>query len=69
MNFLTPDDLNALIELVESNNQYNDEDDKEFWDDVLIRLNQTSRHCLDVCQLPNCPPNRPLPPKPGILKE
>jgi hypothetical protein len=30
MNFLTPDDLNALIELVESNNQYNDEDDKEF---------------------------------------
>ena len=25
MNFLTPDDLNALIELVESNNQYNDE--------------------------------------------
>jgi hypothetical protein len=48
MNFLTPDDLNALIELVESNNQYNDEDDKEFWDDVLIRLNQTSCHCLDV---------------------
>ena len=48
MNFLTPDDLNALIELVETNNQYNDDDDKEFWDDVLIRLNQTSRHCLDV---------------------
>ena len=48
MNFLTPDDLNALIELVESNNQYNDEDDKEFWDDVLVRLNQTSSHCLDV---------------------
>jgi hypothetical protein len=48
MNFLTPDDLNALIELVESNNQYNDEDDKEFWDDVLVRLNQTSGHCLDV---------------------
>ena len=52
MNFLTPDDLNALIELVETNNQYNDDDDKEFWDDVLIRLNQTSRHCLDVWQLP-----------------
>jgi hypothetical protein len=48
MNFLTPDDLNALIELVETNNQYNDEDDKEFWNDVLIRLNQTNRHCLDV---------------------
>jgi ribosomal protein L18E len=48
MNFLTPDDLNALIELVETNNQYNHEDDKEFWDDVLIRLNQTRRHCLDV---------------------
>jgi len=48
VNFLTPDDLNALIELVETNNQYNDEDDKEFWNDVLIRLNQTSRHCLDV---------------------
>ena len=48
MNFLTPDDLNALIELVETNNQYNDDDDKEFWDDVLIRLNQTRRHCLDV---------------------
>ena len=48
MNFLTPDDLNALIELVESNNQYNDDDDKEFWNDVLIRLNQTNRHCLDV---------------------
>ena len=48
MNFLTPDDLSALIELVETNNQYNDDDDKEFWDDVLIRLNQTSRHCLDV---------------------
>ena len=48
MNFLTPDDLHALIELVESNNQYNDDDDKEFWNDVLIRLNQTNRHCLDV---------------------
>ena len=48
MNFLTPDDLNNLIRLVENNNQYNDDDDKEFWDDVLIRLNQTSRHCLDV---------------------
>ena len=63
MNFLTPDDLNALIELVESNNQYNDEDDKEFWDDVLIRLNQTSRHCLDVLQLRDCPPIPPKPPK------
>jgi len=44
MNYLTPDDLNNLIRLVEDNNQYND---KEFWDDILIRLNQTYRHCLD----------------------
>jgi len=51
MNFLTPDDLNNLIRLVEDNNQYNDEDDKEFWDDVLIRLQQTYRHCLDEWQL------------------
>ena len=47
MNFLTPNDYNALIDLVESNNQYNDDDDKEFWNDVLIRLNIASRHCLD----------------------
>lgn len=47
MNFLTPDDLNALINLVETNNQYNDEEDQEFWNDVLIRLQQTYRHCLD----------------------
>ena len=47
MNFLTPDDLNNLIRLVEDNNQYNDEDDTEFWNDVLIRLNKTYRHCLD----------------------
>ena len=47
MNYLTPDDLNNLIRLVEDNNQYNDDEDKEFWNDILIRLNQTSRHCLD----------------------
>jgi hypothetical protein len=47
MNFLTPDDLNALINLVETNNQYNDEEDQEFWNDVLIHLEQTYRHCLD----------------------
>ena len=47
MTYLTPDDLNNLIRLVEDNNQYNDDEDKEFWDDILIRLNQTYRHCLD----------------------
>ena len=47
MNYLTPDDLNNLIRLVEVNNQYNEDEDKEFWNDILIRLNQTSRHCLD----------------------
>jgi hypothetical protein len=47
MNYLTPDDLNNLIRLVEDNNQYNDDEDKVFWDDILIRLNQTYRHCLD----------------------
>ena len=47
MNYLTSDDLNNLIRLVEENNQYNDDDDKEFWDDVMIRLNQEYRHCLD----------------------
>ena len=59
MNFLTPDDLNNLIRLVEDNNQYNDDDDKEFWDDVLIRLQQTYRHCLDEWQLIICPPIPP----------
>jgi hypothetical protein len=47
MTYLTSDDLNNLIRLVEENNQYNDDDDKEFWDDVMIRLNQEYRHCLD----------------------
>jgi hypothetical protein len=47
MTYLTSDDLNNLIRLVEDNNQYNDDEDKEFWDDILIRLNQTYRHCLD----------------------
>jgi len=47
MNFLSPDDLNALINLVETNNRYNDEKGQEFWNDVLIRLEQTYRHCLD----------------------
>jgi hypothetical protein len=48
MNYLTPDDLNNLIRLVEDNNQYNDDaEEKEFWDDILIHLNQEYRHCLD----------------------
>lgn len=47
MNFLLPDDLNALIDLVETNNQYNDESEQEYWADVLVRLQQTYRHCLD----------------------
>jgi hypothetical protein len=46
MTYLTSDDLNNLIRLVEESNQYND-DDKEVWDDVMIRLNQEYRHCLD----------------------
>jgi hypothetical protein len=40
MNYLTADDLNNLIRLVEDNNQYNDDEDVEFWGDILIRLNQ-----------------------------
>ena len=47
MNYLTPNDLDNLIRLIEDNNQYNDDEDKEFWNDILIRLNQTYRHCLD----------------------
>lgn len=48
MNYLTADDLNNLIRLVEDNNQYNDdEEDVEFWDDILVRLNQEYRHCLN----------------------
>jgi hypothetical protein len=47
MNFLTPTDIWAIMELIESNNQYNDDDDLAFWNDILIRLNQTARHCLD----------------------
>ena len=47
MTYLTSDDLNNLIRLVEDNNQYNDDEDVEFWNDILIRLNQTYCHCLD----------------------
>jgi len=48
MDYLTSDDLNNLIRLVEDNNQYNDdEDDREFWNDILIRLNQAYRHYFD----------------------
>lgn len=47
MNYLTPDDLNNLIRLVEDNNQYNDDDDKEFWEDILIHLNQEYHYCLN----------------------
>jgi hypothetical protein len=38
---------NNLIRLVEDNNQYNDDEDVEFWGDILIRLNQEYRHCLN----------------------
>ena len=44
---LTPNDLNNLIRLVEENNQYNDDEDREFWNDILIRLNQDYRHYFD----------------------
>jgi hypothetical protein len=46
MNYLTPDDLNNLIRLVEDNNQYNDDEDKEFWDDILTRLQQQYNFAL-----------------------
>ena len=46
MNYLTPDDLNNLIRLVEDNNQYNDDEDKEFWSDILGRLQQQYHHAL-----------------------
>jgi hypothetical protein len=46
MNYLTPDDLNNLIRLVEDNNQYNDDEDKEFWDDILGRLQQQYNFAL-----------------------
>ena len=42
MNFLTPDDLNALIELVESNNQYNTLRDEN----SICALNQAGHHGL-----------------------
>ena len=39
MNYLTVDDLENLIRLVSDNNQYNDDaKEKEFWDDILIRI-------------------------------
>jgi len=47
MNYLTADDLNTHIRSVEDNNQYNDDEDVEFWGDILIRLNQEYRHCLN----------------------
>ena len=46
MNYLTPDDLNNLIRLVEDNNQYNDDEDVEFWNDILGRLQQQYQHAL-----------------------
>ena len=46
MNYLTLDDLNNLIRLVEDNNQYNDDEDKEFWDDILTRLQQQYNFAL-----------------------
>ena len=46
MNYLTPDDLNNLIRLVEDNNQYNDDEDVEFWTDILSRLQQQYHHAL-----------------------
>ena len=47
MNYLTPDDLNNLIRICEDNNQYNDDYDKAIWEDILVRLNQEYRHCLN----------------------
>ena len=46
MNYLTSDDLNNLIRLVEDNNQYNDDEDVEFWNDILGRLQQQYHHAL-----------------------
>jgi hypothetical protein len=46
MNYLTPDDLNNLIRLVEDNNQYNDDEDVEFWNDILTRLQQQYNFAL-----------------------
>jgi len=39
-------DLNNLIRLVEENNQYNDDEDVEFWTDILSRLQQQYHHAL-----------------------
>lgn len=46
MNYLTADDLNNLIRLIEDNNQYNDDEDVEFWNDILSRLQQQYHHVL-----------------------
>ena len=46
MTYLTADDLNNLIRLVEDNNQYNDDEDVEFWTDILSRLQQQYHHAL-----------------------
>jgi hypothetical protein len=36
---------------------------------ALLKQNPRITEATLMCQLPNCPPNRPLPSKPGILKE
>jgi hypothetical protein len=48
MDFLTSSDYYALMELIESNNQYNKEDDIEYWNEILAKLNIASSHSLDA---------------------
>jgi hypothetical protein len=44
---LSIDDLAALIELVSTNNQYNDGDDLLYWEGLLARLTYSYRHYND----------------------
>jgi hypothetical protein len=44
---LSIDDLAALIELVSTNNQYNDGDDLLYWEGLLARLIYSYRHYND----------------------
>ena len=39
-------DIPELRELDEENNQYNDDEDVEFWTDILSRLQQQYHHAL-----------------------
>jgi len=38
MQHLTFEDLAALLELVHTNNQYNDEPERSFWESLEVRL-------------------------------